>query len=80
MRTFALDPIETYETGDSDSIQFREDLERYAALSRQHWNKFIYFLTQIPVMRVVKHADFTYALSQNCSDCLTARFISQKLL
>ena len=33
MRTYVLDPVETYETGETDSMQFREDLERYAALS-----------------------------------------------
>ena len=34
VRTYALDPIETYETGEPDSVQFREDLERYAKLAK----------------------------------------------
>jgi len=32
-RIYAFDPVDTYETGDYHSMQFREDLERYAALS-----------------------------------------------
>ena len=34
-RTYAFDPVDTYETGNYHSMQFREDLERYAALSRK---------------------------------------------
>jgi len=33
--TFAFDPVETYFTGDPDSMQFREDLERYSMLANK---------------------------------------------